>query len=48
MTPEIMEHLNKVEGVVEQTKRLLARHGYPGRLANRPGHWFHNSDDRAP
>ncbi len=32
MTPEINQHLNKVEAVIEKAKEVLGRHGYPGDL----------------
>ena len=32
MTKETLEHLNKVEKVMEEAKRLLSRHGYPDKL----------------
>jgi hypothetical protein len=29
MTPETIQHLNRVEGIMQQAKLILARHGYP-------------------
>lgn len=32
MTPETIEHLNRVEGAIDKAKEILSRHGYPSDL----------------